>query len=103
MTMLWYWWLLAAAVGVLIGWLAGIPYKKEKHDTSNLIINLILGAVGGLLGALLYLLLKTLLLTQIVGIIIMAAVGSIVLLWLLSRVKKVQKTEDKHIESSKEE
>jgi uncharacterized membrane protein YeaQ/YmgE (transglycosylase-associated protein family) len=92
--MQWYWWLLAAAVGLIIGWLAGMPYKKDINRViSKLIINLILGTVGGLLGAFLYLLMRTLLLTQIIGVIIMSAVGAIILLWLLARVKKAEDTE----------
>ena len=99
--MQWYWWLLAAVIGLAIGWLAGMPYKKENTKISNLVVNLILGGVGGLLGALLYLLMYTLLSKPIFGVFIMSSVGAIILLWLLTRIKKAEA--DKTMDHSKNE
>lgn len=82
----WYWWLLAAVVGLLVGWLAGLPYKSD-HKTSKLVINLIIGVAGGLLGTFVFWLMSALLLTQLIGVLLLAAAGSILLLWMLNRVK----------------
>lgn len=94
----WYAWVIAALVGLAIGWLAGAPYKKgaETKPTSGMIINLILGAVGGLLGTLLLILLRSLLLQHIIiGVLIMSAVGAILLIWLISRLKQKESSGDK--------
>ncbi len=71
-------------IGILAGFLAGIIMKGKGF---GLFINLLVGIIGGVLGGWIFSLLG-LGPTNIVGQLICATVGAIVLLWILSLLKK---------------
>ncbi len=87
--MLWWYYALGIGIGLLIGWIAGISYKKsDPNRVSKIVMNLLLGAVGGFVGGILFWLMQKLAVAQVLGVIIMSSVGAILLLWLLAKVKK---------------
>jgi uncharacterized membrane protein YeaQ/YmgE (transglycosylase-associated protein family) len=71
-------------IGLAAGWLAGQIMKKRSMGLVN---NLIVGAIGALLGGFLFGLLG-LSANTLLGSLIMAVVGAIVLLYLVSMIKK---------------
>ena len=73
-------WLL---VGGIAGWLAGVIMKGEGH---GLLMNIVVGIVGGAIGGWLFNLagFGT---TSMVGSIITATVGAIILLWVVNKLK----------------
>lgn len=76
--------ILFLVIGALAGWLAG---KIMKGRGFGLLGNLVVGIIGGVLGGVLFGLLG-LSSAGIVGSLVTALVGAIVLLWLVSLVKK---------------
>ncbi len=79
MNFVWY-----ILIGIAAGFLAG---KVTKGDGFGLLLNLIIGIIGGVLGGWIFGLLgfQT---TSILGNLISATAGSIVLLWLVGWLKK---------------
>lgn len=72
------------AVGALAGWLAGIIIKGRGF---GLIGNIIVGIVGAVLGGFVFGLLG-IVTGGLLGSIIMATIGAVILLYLISLVKK---------------
>jgi len=77
-------WILFIVIGAVAGWLAGLIMKGRGF---GLLINLLVGIVGGIIGGWIFGLfgLHT---TSIVGSLICAVVGAIVLLFIVSLFKK---------------
>ncbi|MDR2475473.1 MAG: GlsB/YeaQ/YmgE family stress response membrane protein [Bacteroidales bacterium] len=79
------------AVGMLTGWLAGFLYKSEY----TVGINMLIGIAGSFLGGWLFKLLFGGLLNDgditFIGSVIMAVIGSVLMLWLFSSMKKRKK------------
>ena len=75
-------WLLI--VGLIAGWLANQIMKK---DSSSLPTNLVVGVVGALIGGFLGRLIG-LQATGLLGSIIMATIGAVVLLWIVAKVRQ---------------
>jgi len=77
-------WILFIVIGAVAGWLAGQIMKGRGF---GLFINLIVGIVGGVLGGWIFGLfgIQT---TSIVGSLICAVVGAVVLLFIISLFKK---------------
>jgi len=71
-------------IGALAGFLAG---KIMKRRSFGVLFNLIIGIIGGVIGGFIFGLLgfST---TNIIGSLVTATVGAIVLLWLVSYFKK---------------
>lgn len=72
------------AVGALAGWLAGIIMKGRGF---GLIGDVIVGVVGAILGGFIFGLLG-ITTGGLIGAIIMATIGAVILLYLISMVKK---------------
>jgi uncharacterized membrane protein YeaQ/YmgE (transglycosylase-associated protein family) len=72
------------AVGALVGWLAGIIVKGRGF---GVIGNIIVGIVGAVLGGFLFGLLG-ITTGGFLGSIIMATIGAVILLYIISMVKK---------------
>jgi uncharacterized membrane protein YeaQ/YmgE (transglycosylase-associated protein family) len=71
-------------IGIVAGWLAGLIMKGRGF---GLIGNLIVGCIGALLGGFLFGALG-IAAYGLIGSLIAALVGAIVLLWIISLVKK---------------
>lgn len=71
-------------IGALAGYLAG---KIMKGRSFGLLFNLIIGIVGGVVGGFIFRLfgLHT---TNIIGSLVTATAGAVVLLWLVTYLKK---------------
>ena len=72
-------------VGLVAGWAAGQIWKGKGF---GLIGNLILGVVGAVVGSYLFNVLNISILGPMVTLLIAAVVGSLLLLWIVSMVKK---------------
>jgi uncharacterized membrane protein YeaQ/YmgE (transglycosylase-associated protein family) len=73
-------------IGAVAGWLAGIIMKGKGF---GFLMNLVIGIVGGFLGGWLFSLLKINLHSgSIVGSLLAALVGAVILLWIISLFKK---------------
>lgn len=78
--------LLFILIGAVAGWLAGVIMKGGGF---GLLINIVVGVIGGFLGGWLFRVLKVNLFNgSIVGALIAAVVGAIVLLWVVSFFKR---------------
>jgi uncharacterized membrane protein YeaQ/YmgE (transglycosylase-associated protein family) len=71
-------------IGSLAGWLAG---QLMKGSGFGLLGNLIVGIVGGVLGGMLFGLLG-IGGSGLIGSLVTATVGAVVLLWIVSKLKK---------------
>lgn len=71
-------------VGAIAGWLAGTLYKGSG---SGLFVNIIIGILGAIVGSFVFDLLN-IVSPNIVGSIIIATVGAIIVLWLYNRFFK---------------
>ena len=69
-------------IGLAAGWLAGRIMKKQRGMLVNLGVGVIGAYIGGFLGNLL-----GLTPTSIIGSLLMATLGAVVLLWILSKLK----------------
>ena len=76
--------LLSIVIGIAAGFMAG---KIFKEDNFGIVLNLIFGIAGGLLGGWLFNLVE-LNHSTILGTLIAATVGAIVLLWLFAIILK---------------
>ncbi|MDR1679128.1 MAG: GlsB/YeaQ/YmgE family stress response membrane protein [Prevotellaceae bacterium] len=76
--------ILFIAVGAVAGWLAGVIMKGRGF---GFLINLLIGIVGGFLGGWLFGLLG-IGSSSLVGGLIAAVVGAVILLWIISLFKK---------------
>ncbi len=72
------------AVGALAGWLAGIIMKGRGF---GLIVNILVGIVGAVLGGFIFGFLG-ITTGGLLGAIIMATIGAVLLLYIISIVKK---------------
>ncbi|MGD8346061.1 MAG: GlsB/YeaQ/YmgE family stress response membrane protein [Lysobacterales bacterium] len=70
-------------VGGIAGWLAGVILKGRGH---GILMNIIIGIIGGLIGGFLFDL-AGFATTSIIGSIIVATIGAIVLLWIVNKLK----------------
>jgi uncharacterized membrane protein YeaQ/YmgE (transglycosylase-associated protein family) len=73
------------AIGALAGWLAGIIMKGRGF---GLIGDIIVGIVGAVLGGFVFGLLG-ITTGGIIGAIVMATIGAVILLYLISKIKRV--------------
>jgi uncharacterized membrane protein YeaQ/YmgE (transglycosylase-associated protein family) len=71
-------------IGFVAGWLAGQIFKGKGF---GLLGNLIVGCIGALLGGFLFGLLG-ISAYGLIGSLVTAVVGAIILLWIISRIKK---------------
>ena len=79
-------WILFIVIGIVAGYLAGLIMKGRGF---GLVINLIIGVIGGVIGGWLFGLLGiTMPGGPIVGGLICAVVGAVVLLFIVSLFKK---------------
>lgn len=76
-------WLSFLLVGLIAGWVANQIMRREN----TLVMNLVIGVVGAYLGAFLFRLLG-LASTGFVGALVVATVGSVVLLAIVGAVQK---------------
>lgn len=72
-------------VGLVAGWAAGQIWKGKGF---GLVGNLIVGVVGAVLGGFLFNLLNISIMSELITMLIAAVVGSLLLLWIVSMVKK---------------
>ena len=70
-------------VGLIAGWLAGRIMEKEGGLVFNLGVGVVGAFVGGFLGRLI-----GLQATGLLGSIIMATIGAVVLLWVVAKLQK---------------
>ncbi|MDE5730389.1 MAG: GlsB/YeaQ/YmgE family stress response membrane protein [Alistipes sp.] len=83
--MFFLWYLL---IGLVAGWLANLIVKGQG---SGLFINLIVGIVGGILGGWIFSLFGWFAVGT-VGSLITSVVGAVLLLWIVSLVRRDKKT-----------
>ncbi len=75
-------WISFLIVGLIAGWVADKIMKRDH----TLVMNLVVGVVGAYIGAFLFNLLG-LASTGLIGALVVAIVGSVVLLWIVSAVR----------------
>jgi len=75
-------------VSLLIGALAGFIAGKIMNQSMGLLLNIIVGLIGGALGSWLFGLLSLTAKTNFWGQLLVGTVGAIVLLWIISLIKK---------------
>ena len=68
-------------IGLAAGWLAGEIMKSRRGLVANLVVGVVGAVIGGFLGNLV-----GLAATGLIGSLILATLGAVVLLWILSRV-----------------
>ena len=69
-------------IGLVAGWLAGEIMKSRRGLLANMGVGVVGAFIGGFLGNLV-----GLAATGLIGAIILATLGSVVLIWILNRVK----------------
>ena len=70
-------------VGGIAGWLAGIIMKGEGQ---GVLMNIVIGVIGGFIGGFVFSLVG-MGSTNMVGSLVTATVGAIILLWLVNQIK----------------
>ena len=81
--------ILFIAVGAVAGWIAG---KISKGKGFGFWVNLLVGIIGGVLGGWIFGLLKIEIQTNpIIGSLITAVAGAIILLWIISLFRNKKK------------
>ncbi len=70
-------------VGGIAGWLASVIMKGQGQ---GLVMNIVIGVIGGFIGGFVFSLagFGT---TNIIGSVIVATIGAIILLWLVNKIK----------------
>jgi len=75
----------ALIVGGIAGWLAGIIMKGQGQ---GVMMNIVIGIIGGLVGGFLFSLLgmgsES---SGMIGSIIVATIGAVILLWIVNKIK----------------
>jgi uncharacterized membrane protein YeaQ/YmgE (transglycosylase-associated protein family) len=74
----------ALVVGGIAGWLGG---KIIKGGGQGLIMNIVIGIVGGVLGGWAFAFLGVTIVPGMVGSLITATIGAVLLLWIISKIK----------------
>jgi len=69
-------------IGLAAGWLAGEIMKSKRGLLANLVIGVVGAFIGGFLGKVV-----GLAATGLIGGLILATLGAVILLWILNRVK----------------
>lgn len=70
-------------VGGFAGWLAGIIMKGQGQ---GVLMNIVIGIIGGFIGGFVFSLVG-IDSTNIIGSVVTAVVGAIILLWLVNKIK----------------
>ena len=76
--------LAALIVGGIAGWLAGVIMKGRGH---GLLMNIVIGIVGGAIGGFVFNVVGVGA-TNLIGSIITATIGAIILLWIVNKLAK---------------
>ena len=76
--------LAALTVGGIAGWLAGVIMKGQGH---GLLMNIVIGIVGGAIGGFVFSFVGVGA-TNLIGSIITATIGAIILLWIVNKLAK---------------
>jgi uncharacterized membrane protein YeaQ/YmgE (transglycosylase-associated protein family) len=77
--------LISLLIGAIAGWLAGMILKGGGQ---GLLMNIVIGIVGGVIGGWLFGVLGVSIGPGFVGAIISATVGAVLLLFIVSKLKK---------------
>jgi uncharacterized membrane protein YeaQ/YmgE (transglycosylase-associated protein family) len=72
-------------IGLTAGWLAGLVMKNKKLD---LLGSLIVGCIGAFIGGFVFEFLGIYIEHGIIGSLVAALLGAIILLWIISLIKK---------------
>lgn len=75
-------WIMTIILGALAGWIAERIMKSDH----TLLLNIVLGIVGALLGNWLFRLLFDATLGGIIGQLIVAVIGAVILIWLVRAI-----------------
>jgi uncharacterized membrane protein YeaQ/YmgE (transglycosylase-associated protein family) len=77
--------LIVLLIGAIAGWLAGMILKGSSQ---GLLLNIVIGIIGGFIGSLVFGLLGLFPEGNIIGAIVTATVGAIILLWVIGLLRK---------------
>lgn len=75
-------WIMTIILGALAGWIA----ERIMKGNHTLLLNIVLGIVGALLGNWLFRLLFDATLGGIIGQLIVAVIGAVILIWLVRAI-----------------
>ncbi|MGP9803783.1 MULTISPECIES: GlsB/YeaQ/YmgE family stress response membrane protein [unclassified Paracoccus (in: a-proteobacteria)] len=75
-------WIMTIILGALAGWIA----ERIMKGDHTLLLNIVLGIVGALLGNWLFRLLFDATLGGIIGQLIVAVIGAVILIWLVRAI-----------------
>ncbi|MBW7055258.1 GlsB/YeaQ/YmgE family stress response membrane protein [Paracoccus bogoriensis] len=75
-------WIMTIILGALAGWIA----ERIMKSNHTLLLNIVVGIVGALLGNWLFRLLFDATLGGIVGQLIVAVIGAVILIWLVRAI-----------------
>lgn len=78
-------WLAWIIVGMIAGWFAG---KVMKGGGYGIIMDIILGIIGGIVGGRLFGMIGIQIGNGMIGSIIIAFIGAVILVWLTRMIKK---------------
>lgn len=70
-------------IGGIAGWLAGVIMKGQGQ---GLLMNIVIGVIGGFIGGFVFSLLGFGY-TNVVGSLVVATVGAVILLWVVNKIK----------------
>ena len=74
----------AIIIGGIAGWLAGMIMKGKGQ---GILMNIVIGIVGGFIGGFVFGLLGLGGDTNLIGSLVVATVGAVILLWIVNKVK----------------
>ncbi len=80
--------LILVATGGIAGWLAGLILRK---GSLNLVGNIVVGVLGAFIGAAIFRMLEIRLGNPYVELLVMATVGAVILLFVISLLRKLVK------------